>query len=83
MSSETRGGGPLEPAVVAAPVYKKSWREKRWERRHRRRAAEEALGWILVPIILICAFWGLKAVLGAFGSSPTALIQGIKTALAL
>jgi len=83
MSSETHEVGPLEPAIVAAPVYKKSWREKRWERRHRRRAAEEALGWILVPVILVGAFWSLKAVLGAFGSSPTALIQGIKTALTL
>jgi len=83
MSSETHGVGSLGPAVVATPVYKKSWREKRWERRHRRRAAEEVVGWILVPIILVGAFWSLKAILGAFGSSPTALIQGIKTALAM
>jgi len=71
MSSETRGSGPLEPAVVAAPVYKKSWREKRWERRHRRRAVEEALGWILVPIILICAQRDCGAMFRSASRTPT------------
>jgi hypothetical protein len=81
MSSESHEVGPLEPAAVVAPAYKRSWREKRWERRHRRRMAEEALGWILVPIILILAFWGLKALLNALGTSPSALIQGVKAVL--
>jgi hypothetical protein len=81
MSSEIHEVGPLEPAARAAPVYKKTWREKRWERRHRRRVVEEALGWVLVPVIVIAAFWGLKGVLNALGTSPTALIQGVKAVL--
>ena len=80
MSSETHQG-PLEPAAVAVPAYKKSWREKRWERRRRRRLAEEALGWVLVPLILIGVFWAVKAGLNVLGTSPTALIQGVKTVL--
>ncbi len=79
MSSELHGVGPLEPAAAPAPVYRKSWREKRWERRNRRRMAEEVLGWVLVPVILIVAFWSLKAFLNALGTSPSALIQGVKT----
>ena len=43
--------------------------------------AEEAIGWVLVPIILILAFWGLKALLNALGTSPSALIQGVKAVL--
>ena len=81
MSSETHEIGPLRPSAVAASAYKKSWREKRWERRHRRRMAEEVLGWVLVPIIVIGGFWGLKATLNALGTSPSALIQGVKAIL--
>jgi hypothetical protein len=81
MSSEIHEIGPLEPASIAAPAYKKSWREKRWERRHRRRMAEEALGWVLVPVVVVSAFWSLKALLNALGTSPSALIQGVKAVL--
>ena len=77
--------GPLAPAPKAAqrppPRYKKSWREKRWERRRRRRFFEEILGWVLVPIILIATFWAVKAGLNAMGTNFTSLVQGIKTAL--
>jgi hypothetical protein len=79
MSSEIDDGS-LETAA-AAPVYKKTWREKRWERRRRRRTGEEILGWILVPLMVIGLFWGVKGGLGALGTSPTALIQGIKTVM--
>jgi hypothetical protein len=61
--------------------HKKGWREQRWERRRRRRLFEEVLGWILVPIILIAIYWGLRAGLNALGTTPTALIQGIRTAI--
>ena len=69
----------LKAAPIAAPGYKKTWREKRWERRWRRRAAEEVLGWVLVPLIVIGLFWSTKGILGALGTSPTAIIQGLKT----
>ena len=44
--------GPLEPAapVPAAPPDRKTWREKRWERRRRRIWLEEVLAWVLVPL---------------------------------
>jgi hypothetical protein len=67
---------PLRPQK-----YRKSWREQRWERRRRRRLFEEVLGWILVPIILLAVYWGIKAGLNAMGTTPTALIQGIKGAI--
>jgi hypothetical protein len=81
MSSEIREVGQLEPAARSVPAYRKSWREKRWERRHRRVMAEEAIGWVLVPIIVIVAFWGFKALLNGLGTSPSALIQGVKAVL--
>lgn len=70
--------GPL-PAATPEQRARKTWREKRWERRRRRRFTEEVLGWVLVPIILISGFWGVKAGLNALGTSPTQLIEGIKT----
>lgn len=74
--------GPLTQAPVhAAQRAKKSWREKRWERRRRRRFTEEVLGWILVPVILISGAWAVKAGLNALGTNFTTLIQGIKVAL--
>lgn len=69
----------MRKAVVAR--RKKSWREQRWERRRRRIYFEEALGWVLVPIILIAVYLGVKGILAAVGTTPTALIQGIQTAL--
>jgi hypothetical protein len=60
---------------------KKGWREQRWERRRRRRFVEEILGWILVPLILLGGYWGVKSGLNAVGTTPSALIQGIKTAI--
>jgi hypothetical protein len=79
MTSEIHEG-PLEP--TSAPVPRKSWREQRWERRRRRRFAEEVLGWILVPVILFGVYWGVDAGLNALGTTPSALIQGIQTVFA-
>jgi hypothetical protein len=83
--------GPLEPSVgadevrpAAAPAptkVRKSWRQQRRERRRRRVIFEEVLGWILVPLILVGGYVGIKGLLGALGTSPTALIQGIQMAL--
>ena len=72
--------GPL-PKAAAPQRHKKTWREKRWERRRRRRFTEEVLGWILVPLILIACYWAAKAGLNAMGTDLTSLIQGIKTAI--
>lgn len=72
--------GPL-PKAAAPQRTKKTWREKRWERRRRRRFVEEILGWILVPIIVISCVWGANALLTAMGTDFTSLVQGIKTAL--
>jgi hypothetical protein len=70
--------GPLEP-TPAAEAAKLSWREKRWERRRKRRMFEEVLGWILVPVILIALYWAVKAGLSALGTSPSAVIQALRT----
>lgn len=82
--------GPLQPAAPdaehhagplpkAAHAHKRSWREDRWKRRQRRRFSEELLGWILVPVIIVGSVWAVRAGLAAFGTTPTALIDGIKT----
>ena len=70
----------LEPAP-AAPAPRKSWREQRWERRRRRYFFEEIVGWIVVPLVLIGAYWAVIGVLDAMGTSPAALIQGVQTVL--
>jgi hypothetical protein len=81
MSTEIREG-PLEPTPdTAAPAQRLSWREKRWQRRRRRRLFEEVLGWILVPIIVVALYWAIKAGLNAAGTSPTAIIQGVRALL--
>jgi hypothetical protein len=72
--------GPLTPATRPTKD-KKSWREQRWERRRRRRFGEEVLAWILVPLILFGGFWAVKASLAALGTTPTALIEGMKAVI--
>jgi hypothetical protein len=80
MTSEIHQG-PLEPspAVHATAPQRKTWREKRWERRRRRIWFEEILGWILVPVILFAAYWVFDATLNALGTSPAAIMDGIST----
>ena len=87
------GEATTAPAVPAVAVeeaegqqsrrqkQKKSWREQRWERRRKRRVFEEVLGWILVPLILLIAYWAVKSGLSALGTTPSALIQGIRAAI--
>lgn len=78
---------PLPDAAVAPTARaepdrpKLTPRERRWLRRRRRMVFEEVLGWILVPVILVAAYWLAKFLLNALGTSPTALIEGIKQAL--
>ena len=66
----------------ALPAARKSWREQRWERRRRRRYHEELLGWILVPLIVFGIYWAVDSTLGAMGTSPAALVQGVQAILA-
>jgi hypothetical protein len=71
--------GPLQSApAVHVPVAKKTWREKRWERRRRRIWLEELLGWILVPIIVFSTYWFVETVLGALGTSIPQVIAGLQ-----
>ena len=71
--------GPLTPAPAPQQPVKLTWREKRWERRRKRRLFEEVLGWILVPVILIALYWAVKAGLSALGTSPSAVIQALRS----
>ena len=75
--------GPLKKGTRAArpPRQKRTWSEDRWRRRKRRHVFEEVLGWILVPIIVVAVIWGVRGGLAAFGTSPTALVTGIKQAI--
>jgi hypothetical protein len=40
---------------------------------------EEILGWILVPIILFGGYWLVMVTLDALGTSPSAIIDGIRS----
>lgn len=76
-----RRRGPAQPQVGPASGQRLTWRERRWERRRRRRVFEEALGWLLVPVILVGSYWLVTAVLGALGTSPGAIIEGIQAVI--
>ena len=52
----------MQPEVGPASGQRLTWREQRWERRRRRRVVEEALGWLLVPVILVGGYWLVIAV---------------------
>jgi hypothetical protein len=70
---------PGQPAPAQpVPAQPLTWREKRWQRRRRRKLFEEVLGWILVPIILVACYWAVKAGLNAAGTSPSAIIAGVR-----
>ena len=70
--------GPLEAApAVHVPVAKKTWREKRWERRRRRIWLEELLGWILVPIIIVGIYALVELGFSAMGTDLQTVIGGI------
>jgi hypothetical protein len=86
MSTEATdaGSGDLHPAPIVPPPERpaqlgRSWREKRWERRRRRIWFEEILGWILVPTILIACYLFVEMVLGALGTSPSAILNGLSS----
>ena len=69
------------PAVAASAVAvpaEKTWRQKRWERRRRRIWLEEVLAWIMVPLIVIGFYYLIEAILGALGTSVSAVAEGIR-----
>ncbi|WP_445500486.1 hypothetical protein [Microvirga sp. G4-2] len=70
---------PIEATRIIEPPPKLSWREKREQRRRRRVWFEEILGWILVPAIIFGCYWLLNVGLNALGTSPAALMDGLKT----
>lgn len=72
---------PSAPAQAAA-AQKLSWREKRWQRRRRRRFVEEVTGWLLVPVILLGAYWIVNTILEGLGTSLPAIVQGVQTIIA-
>lgn len=55
--------------------------EKRWARRRRRLWLEELLGWIFVPIILIALYWSVIGIFALMGTTPDAVISGIRQVL--
>lgn len=56
-------------------------RDKRWARRRRRLWLEELLGWIFVPIILIGIYWAIIGIFALMGTTPEAVIAGIRQVL--
>ena len=77
--------GPLAPAAaVAPPSPQVTRRERRRQRRRRRKIGEEILGWILVPVIVLCCYWAINAGFTFFGTTPSAVfdqLKQVKTAL--
>ena len=69
--------GPLQGSRTLDAPAKLSWREKRYRRRRRRVWFEEALGWVLVPVIILGCYWLLSIGLNALGTSPAAIMEGI------
>jgi hypothetical protein len=74
--------GPLEASPTIDAPAKRSWRDKREQRRRRRVWLEEILGWVLVPVIILGCYWLVNLVLSALGTSPAAIMEGIEAILA-
>ncbi len=78
MTTDVHEGALEGTPALTAPTAKKTWREKRWERRRRRIWIEEFLAWILVPVIVISTYWLVETVLGALGTSTGQVIAGMQ-----
>ena len=74
--------GPLQASHTIDAPAKAAWRETRHQRRRRRVWLAELLGWILVPVFLRGCYWFLEVGLGALGTSPAAIMEGIEAILA-
>lgn len=67
-------------SVQSIPVDRTP-RDKRWARRRRRVWLEELLGWVFVPLILIGIYYAVLGVFALVGTTPEAVISGIKMIL--
>jgi hypothetical protein len=77
--AERRARAQAEAATVQPRRQALTAKERRWERRRKRYIAEEILGWILVPIILVAIYFLALWILDLFGTTPETLIEGIQT----
>jgi hypothetical protein len=77
--AERRARAQAEAAPVQPRRQALTAKERRWERRRKRYVAEEILGWILVPIILVSLYFLALWILDLFGTTPETLIEGIQT----
>lgn len=69
--AQPRPRQPRKPQKLTA-------KERRWQRRRRRHVAEEILGWILVPIILVALYYALIGGLALFGMTMDDLMDGLR-----
>ena len=81
MNAEIHQGSLPSAPVETTPARKLSWREKRWERRRKRRWAEEILGWVLVPAIVVGGYWIVNIILEGLGTSLPAIASGLQAIL--
>jgi hypothetical protein len=71
----------LTPQTAVHPTAtptRRTRREERWARRRRRMWFEEAMGWVLVPLIVLACYWLLDTALNALGTSIPAVVSGLK-----
>jgi hypothetical protein len=71
----------LTPQTAVHPTAtptQRTRREERWARRRRRMWFEEAMGWVLVPLIVLACYWLLDTALNALGTSIPAVVSGLK-----
>jgi hypothetical protein len=71
----------LTPQTAVHPMAsptRRTRREERWARRRRRMWFEEAMGWVLVPLIVLACYWLLDTALNALGTSIPAVVSGLK-----
>ena len=78
MSVEIQELTPQAAKQPAASSTRLSRREERWARRRRRKWFEEAVGWVLVPLILLGCYWMLDTGLHALGTSIPAVMAGLR-----
>ena len=78
MSLEIQELAPQAAWQPAASATRRSRREQRWARRRRRMWYEEAVGWVLVPLIILGCYWMLDTGLNALGTSIPAVVAGLR-----
>lgn len=79
-AAAARVAQPGAEAVETARPHKLTAKEKRWRRRRNRLVFEEALGWVLVPVIVVGLYFAMLGGLAMFGMSIDDLVQGLNVA---